>query len=109
MIPAWCIQYKDVNGRWRRVKVFKEKEASRQHAAKLEWKMEQWPAELTDPHDDDQKNPLAKKVADFANFVANKSRRARSIRPAARVAVERKVKDLATEGSFGLPIVWRPE
>jgi integrase len=72
MIPAWYIQYKDSTGRWRRVKGYKDKEATRQLAAKLERKVERHLAGLTDPHDDEQKKPVEEHVKAFAQFLTDK-------------------------------------
>jgi integrase len=88
MIPAWYVQYKDATGRWRRVKAFKDKEASRQLGTKLERKVERQRAGLVDLHDDEQKKPLAEHVAAFAKFLANKGNTAKHVK-GERLRVER--------------------
>ena len=69
---CWYIDYKTAEGTRKRVKAFKDKQATAQLAAKLEKEAELAQAGIIDRFKEHRKRPLAEHIADFKTSLINK-------------------------------------
>ena len=67
---SWYIEFKDENGKVRRVKGYRDLAATRQRAAELERQAERCQAGLTDRYAEHKKRPLSEHLADFGRSLA---------------------------------------
>ena len=68
----WYIRYKDADGAPREVSGFKDKEATKQLAAKLQRESELGQAGVRDPFVKHRKRPLSEHIADYREFLTNR-------------------------------------
>jgi len=69
----WYIRYKDIDGKWKEKKAYKDKVASTQLMAKIEKKIELAKAGIIDRYEADRKRPLREHLLDFKKSLVNKA------------------------------------
>ncbi len=75
----WYVQYKDHNGRWKRVPGYTDLESTKQKAADLVKKAERRHSDMSDPFDEHTKQPLTKHLKDFRAWMKNKGVTSQSV------------------------------
>ena len=74
---CWYIDYKTADGTRKRVKAFKDKQATQQLAAKLEREVELAQAGIVDKYKEHRKRPLVEHLEDFRKSLGDTTKHAR--------------------------------
>ena len=85
---CWYIDYKTAEGTRKRVKAFKDKQATAQLAAKLEKESELAQAGIADKYKEHRKRPLAEHLSDFRKSLGDTTKHARQTENALKKTFE---------------------